>query len=86
MKSMTTAEARENFAEVINRSSYGKERVVLTRRGKDIAAIISIEDLALLELAEDRVDLEDAKKALIEAKNKGTTSLSEFREELELDD
>jgi prevent-host-death family protein len=27
-------EARDNFSDLVNRSSYGKERIVLTRRGK----------------------------------------------------
>ncbi|XVN44430.1 MAG: type II toxin-antitoxin system Phd/YefM family antitoxin [Rickettsia hoogstraalii] len=71
MSSITTASAREHFAEIINRSSYGKERIVLSRRGKDLAAIIPMEDLKLIEMIENKLDLQEAK----EAKLKGTISL-----------
>ena len=48
MLKMTTVEARENFAELINQAAYGNERVILTRRGKPLAAIVSMEDLELI--------------------------------------
>jgi len=49
MKTITTVAARENFAELINQASYGGRRVVLTRRGKPVAALISLNDLRFLE-------------------------------------
>jgi len=63
---VTTAEARKKLAEIVNRVAYGKEPVILTRRGEEIAALISMEELELLQLIEDHIDIEDAKKALIE--------------------
>ncbi len=66
MTRVTTAEARKKLAEIVNRVAYGKEPVVLTRRGEEIAALISMEELELLQLIEDRMDIEDAKKALAE--------------------
>jgi prevent-host-death family protein len=66
-----TGDLRANFADVINRVRYSRERVRLQRRGKDVAAIVPIEDLDLLELLEDRIDLIEARKALAEAKRKG---------------
>jgi len=59
--------ARDSFGETLNRAAYGKERVVIARHGKDIAAMISIEDLRLLEELEDYLDVEAAKKALAES-------------------
>ncbi|KJV81263.1 prevent-host-death family protein [Rickettsia hoogstraalii str. RCCE3] len=82
MSSITTASAREHFAEIINRSSYGKERIVLSRRGKDLAAIIPMEDLKLIEMIENKLDLQEAKEAIKEAKLKGTISLEEFKKEI----
>jgi antitoxin Phd len=32
IKKITTAEARKNFADVVNNVAYGKDTVVLTRR------------------------------------------------------
>ena len=66
MTTVTTAEARKKLAEIVNKVAYGKEPVVLTRRGEKIAALISIEELELLQLIEDHIDIEDARKALAE--------------------
>lgn len=49
MKTITTVAARENFAELINQASYGGRRVILTRRGKPVAALVSLRDLRILE-------------------------------------
>ena len=66
MDAIATGKARENFSDVVNRSAYGKERIVLTRRGKSVAAVVPIEDLELLEEIEDRLDVEEARRSLAE--------------------
>ncbi|MCW5980996.1 MAG: type II toxin-antitoxin system Phd/YefM family antitoxin [Bryobacteraceae bacterium] len=70
MTRLNVSKAREEFPDVVNRAAYGKERTIVSRRGKDLAAVIPIEDLRLLErLAReemDRIDLEDAQAALAE--------------------
>jgi len=40
MNTITTVKAREAFSEVLNRSAFGKERIILTRRGKGIVAVV----------------------------------------------
>lgn len=70
MTRLTTTQARKDFSGVVNRTAYGKERVVLHRRGKDLVAVVPIEDLALLEQLEDAVDLEDTRQALHDPKNR----------------
>ena len=52
------------------RVAYQGERIVLERRGKGVAAIVSMDDLALLEAIEDREDLKAARKAILEMKRK----------------
>ncbi len=47
--SVKTAELRANIADAVNRVAYGRERVVLTRRGRAVAALVSIEDLDVLQ-------------------------------------
>jgi prevent-host-death family protein len=69
-------EVRDNLAEIINRVAYGGERVVLNRRAKGVAAVVSMEDLKLLEELEDRADVKAAKKA---RKEKGGITLSQYR-------
>ena len=51
MIKMTTVEARENFSELINQAAYGNERIILTRRGKALVAVVSLEDLQRLNQA-----------------------------------
>ena len=63
------SEARGEFSALVNRAAYRQERVVLTRHGKPIAAIISTDDLELLEALEDRDDLEAARAALADPEN-----------------
>lgn len=86
MTRLNLSKAREEFPEVIDRAVNGKERTILSRRGKDLAAVIPIEDLRLLErLAReerDRIDLDDARAALREAEEKGTISLRDLMREL----
>jgi prevent-host-death family protein len=64
---ITISKAREDFAETLNRVAYRGERIILHRREKDVVAIIPIEDLALLEELEDRLDIEAAREALAES-------------------
>lgn len=65
---LPASKARDSFSDTLNRVVYSGERVVLRRRGKDLAAMIPMEDLALLERLEDRLDLEAAQKALAQTK------------------
>ena len=82
MDKFSTVEAREQLATIINRAAFGKERIVLTRRGQNLVAVVPIEDLALLSKLEDLVDGQEAVAALKEAQHHGTTSLAEFKAEL----
>ena len=84
MANMSTVDAREHFAEVVNRAAYGKERIGLLRHGKPVAAVVPLEDLELLERLETERDIADARQALAEAETEGTTSLSDLRTELDL--
>jgi len=81
MNAMTTVEARDRFSDLLNRAAYGKERVILTRRGKELVAVVPLEDLELLEAIEEVIDLQDARKALEES---GSVTLEDLKEELGL--
>jgi len=77
----STVSARQNFSGLINRVAYGKDRVVLTRRNRSLAAVIPFEDLALLEEIEDCEDLKAARAALRQIKRTGTIPLDQVLEE-----
>ena len=64
---ISTADARKNFADIVNKVAYGKEPIILTRRGQDVAALVSIDELELLQQIEDHIDIEDAKRALADS-------------------
>jgi prevent-host-death family protein len=81
MSTLSTVKARDHFSELINRAAYGKERVVLTRRGKELVAIVPLEDLRFLEDLEDAIDLEEARQALREP---GSVSWEEVKTALGL--
>ena len=79
---MTTfgiAELRNNLGEAVNRAAYGGERVILTRRGKGVVALVSLDDLATLEALEDQEDLRSALKA---RKETGSVPLGTVRARL----
>ena len=84
MAHITASKVRKDFSDTVNRVAYGHERVVLQRRGKEIAAVVPIEDLKLLEALEDRIDLADARAALADVKKKGAKSLQAVMKELGL--
>ena len=81
MASISAVEARDHFADVVNRAAYGKERIVLTRRSKELAAVVPIEDVRLLEELEDRLDIEAAREALSDPER---TPYDQLRRELGL--
>lgn len=72
MTRVTVADARKDLAGIINRASYSHERTVITRRDTDVAAVISIDELklldALIERWEDEQDVAEARDALLEAR------------------
>ena len=68
---ISIADIRQRMADTLNRVAYGGERIVVERRGKGVAALISMEDLELLEALEQREDVRAARRALQEMKRKG---------------
>ncbi len=79
---ISTIDAKEEFSDLINRVSHYKERIVLTRRGKEIAAIVPIEDLAHIQQTQNKNDLDEAVEAFQEARTQGSTSLDDLKEKI----
>src|SRR5262249_12978466 len=48
-KSFSTADIKARLSEMIGKVIYGHERLVVLRRGKPVAAIVSLQDLRRLE-------------------------------------
>lgn len=70
METMSAKDVRERFSEAISRVAFAHEQLRITRHGKVVAALISYEDLKtyhrLLQEHEDRIDIQDARRALEE--------------------
>ena len=88
MTIISAEKARNSFSELVSHTAYSKERVVVTRNGKRMVAIIPIEDLVLLERVldsiEDELDMEDIKAALQEAREGKTVPWEQVKKELNL--
>jgi prevent-host-death family protein len=78
------SEARGEFSTLVNRAAYRQERVVLTRHGKPIAAIISKEDLEYFEALEDRDDLAAMDAAEADPENAETIPWEQVKADLGL--
>jgi len=81
MIQLAASKLREGLADALNRVAYSGERILLKRRGKDVAALVSKEDLALLEALEERADMEAIREALDEP---GTIPWEKVKEDLGL--
>ncbi len=78
---VSVAEIRARLADVLNRVAYRGERIVLERRGKGVAAIVPLEDLARLEAMEEAADLRAARRS---RRERGGVSLDSLKDELGL--
>lgn len=79
-----TVEARRNLSEILNRVGYGKERVVVTRHGKGVAAIVPVEELDLLDRVRRFAARSDVADALRELEEGTAVSWSDLRQDLGL--
>ncbi len=88
MMRLSAAELRQSLAEILNRAEYQEERIIINRRGKDVAALVPLEDLRLLERlieeAEDRLDIKAARASVSESQDR--IPHSDVRRKLGLDD
>jgi prevent-host-death family protein len=84
MKRITTAEARKDLADLLNRAAYGKERFVVTRHGKELVAIVPLEEVTLLDRLRALLSRKDFERALAEMEDDGTVAWDEVRRELGL--
>ena len=66
MSEIAVTQARDQFGQLVSRAEYNEERIVLTRNGRAVAALVPINVLRDLEAAEDAADLEAARRAVAE--------------------
>jgi prevent-host-death family protein len=89
MVHIPVSEFKNEISETLNRVVYAGERVLLQRHGKDVAALVSLKELKVLEeieAKEDEIDLREARKVLQKIKSGETSTVSwdEAKKELGL--
>ena len=84
MTDISTGDARKNLAEILNRVAYAKERVVLTRHGRQVAALVPIEDLDLLTRLKHAVRRKDVADAISEWERGDSVGWDDLKAELGL--
>jgi PHD/YefM family antitoxin component YafN of YafNO toxin-antitoxin module len=70
--------------ELFRKLSDDPERMVVVREGKELAAVVSLEDLAVLEELDDLLDEAALEASRKEAREQGTISLAEVKARLGL--
>lgn len=66
MVSISMSEIRLKLSELANRVMFGGERIVVEKNNKPLFAMVSMEDVELLERLEDAIDVKAAEEALKE--------------------
>lgn len=64
IKTINSAKARKSFSDLLNETGFGGRRIVVTRKGKAVAAIVPLEDLEALQALEDQKDTTEARRIL----------------------
>ena len=80
MTTIPISEAREHLADLGNRVFLRGERLVIERRGKNLFALVPVEDVELLERLEDKLDLD----AIRAAKDEQSIPFAKVKKELGL--
>ena len=86
MTHLDASQACREFTDTLERVSLGKERIVLQSQGHDVAVLVPLEDLSLLERLEDIADIRAAEAAEAAAVAGGETPIpwEEARQQLGL--
>jgi len=64
VKTVNSTNARKSFSNLLNESGFGGRRIVVTRKGKAVAAMVPIEDLEAIQALEDQKDADEAERIL----------------------
>ena len=57
MPTVSIVEVKSHLSEIVAKSAYNKERYIITKRNKPVAALVSIEDLTILEQHHEKAGL-----------------------------
>lgn len=64
VKKINSTTARSKFSDLLNETGFGHSRIIITRKGKAVSAMVPIEDLEVIEAMEDQRDIAEAERIL----------------------
>ncbi len=70
VRKISAKQAREEFSDIINQAAYAAKRTIVTRHGKEVAAIIPISDLERLHDPDRGILTEEVRRAFREEERK----------------
>jgi prevent-host-death family protein len=79
MTKVSMTQARRDFTDIAQRVMYGDERICVQKNNKPAVAVVPVSDIEFLEALEDKIDLEEALKAL---KKPGFIRLKDLKKKL----
>ncbi len=86
MEFLSSAEARKNFADTLNRVAYGSEHIAIKRSGNEFVYMISAQDYELfqqlMQQAEDKEDIAIAESRMNDSQQE-TVDFDKFFADLE---
>lgn len=80
---VSTDEARESLDVLADRVGETGERIVLTRNGKPVAALVHVDDAIYMQALEDRDDNAAADEALAEMERNGAVPWEDIEARLD---
>jgi len=84
MEHVALEDARRRLDELVERADESGERIIVTRDGRPVAAIVHVEDAEYLQGVEDRLDREAIAAAREEVAREGTIPWEQVKAELGL--
>jgi len=84
MTTLSVTQLRHVLSDTINAVRFEGERILLERQGKPVAALVSVEDMELLERLEDQRLIELADEAAAESEGKPSIPFDEMERRLGL--
>lgn len=89
MEEISSKDIRDQFSSVLNKVAYSGEKFTLTRHGRGVAVLISLEEWKalerLLEKIEDEEDITDADIEYAKYAREGGVPFSKIKKDLGLE-
>lgn len=79
MTTLSMTDARQDFTVLANKVMFSGMRICISKNNKPAFALVPLEDVQTLEALEDKIDLDEALKAL---KEPGSIGLKAFKKKL----